>query len=179
MAVIGGDEREKKEAIEVLRKQLNVESQLVRLYGETVNELQSSAVKHMLHMIALDSMKHIDTCQTAIEVLEGQDVLKAEKAELAKGLQRHIELEEESIEVGNKLLKNPWIKDTKGLNELVKRFRDDEKEHHETLKKLSKSAFFRLDSMSLGTELHDVDWLEERYVLRKRIREKYFEKKDK
>jgi len=170
------EEKERKDALDLLRKQLKVESEAIHLLEETEGEIQSSAVKHMLYTIVLDARKHIDICQTAIEVLEGQDVLRAEKAEILKGLQRHVELEKESIDTANKLLRNVWIRETSGLNELIKRLRDDEEEHHKTLKKLAESTFFRIDSMGFAT-LHDIDWLEEKYILRRHIREKYLEKK--
>lgn len=57
------------------------------LYKETAKEINSSAVKHLLHMISLDSRKHIDICQLVIEVLKGEDVLKEEKGELMTRMQ--------------------------------------------------------------------------------------------
>lgn len=78
--------KEREEVIGLLHGQLKVEGELIRLYEETEAEIHSNAVKYMLHMIAMDSRKHIDICQTALEFLEGNDVLKSEKAEILKGL---------------------------------------------------------------------------------------------
>lgn len=144
------EEREKQEALDLLRTQMTVEGELVKLYERTEGEMKSSAVGHLLHMIQLDSRKHIDICQTVIEVLQGEEVLTQEKKELIEGLQRHVDLEKGSIERANKILKNVWIRETKGLEQLIKRLRDDEREHHKTLKKLTGRAFFREDPFEFG-----------------------------
>ncbi len=165
------EEKEKEEVIELLSKQVEVERKLVTLYKETVKDMQSSAVKHLLHMISLDSRKHIDICRLVIAVLQGEDVLKEEKGELMTGLKRHIELEKEAINRGNKILGNVWIQETKGLRDLIKKWRDDEKEHHTTLQKLVGKTFFRVGEYDFSAVFKSTKELEERYrkLKRKRI----------
>ena len=75
------DELEREEAINLLREQIKVEGKLVGLYEKMAPEIQNKPVRHLLHTIQLDSMKHIDICQTALEILQGEDVLKEEKTE--------------------------------------------------------------------------------------------------
>jgi len=53
---------------------MQVEGELVGLYERTAREISSQPVRHLLHMINMDSRKHIDICQTAIEILEGGDM---------------------------------------------------------------------------------------------------------
>ncbi len=166
------EEREKEEAIDLLKKQMVVEGKLINLYEETVGSIQSRPVKHLLRMITLDSRKHVDICQVAIEVLQGEDVLSEEKDELIKGLQRHIELEKESVDRAKKILKNTWIRENKGLSELIKKLRDDEKKHHKALKKLTGKAFFRLDPNDFIAVLRDMEFLEERYKRRREFERK-------
>lgn len=144
------EEGARQEVIELLRKQMAVEGELVGLYEKTAGEINSTAVRHLLHMIQLDSRKHIDICQTVIEVLQGEEVLKQEKEELLEGLLRHVELEKESIERANKILKNVWIRETKGLSDLIKKLRNDEREHHKALQKLAGRPFFREDPFEFG-----------------------------
>jgi len=48
----------------------------VGLYEWTAPSIENKPVMHLLHMIELDSRKHIDICQTVIEILEGKDVFK-------------------------------------------------------------------------------------------------------
>lgn len=154
-------EKEKGEAIDLLRKQVEVEGELMRLYEETVKDVRSSVVKHMLHMINLDSRKHVDICQSAIEVLQGEEVLNPEREELRKGLQRHIDLEKDSINRAKKILQNGWIRETKGLNDLVTKLKKDEENHHAVLKKIAREHFFRDDPFSFYGYFRDT---EERYL---------------
>lgn len=88
------EEKMRIEAVDLLRRQIEVERRLVNLYGKTVETLQSPAVKHLLHSIQLDSVKHIDICQTAIEILSGEELARDEKTQLKDELKRHIELED-------------------------------------------------------------------------------------
>ena len=162
------EEKDKEEVIDLLSKQLEVERTLVRLYKETEKDIESSAVKHLLHMIQLDSRKHIDICQLVIEVLQDEDVLKEEKKEFLKGLQRHIELEKQAIDTANKILRNVWIRETKGLNELIKKWRNDEKEHHKTLKQLVSKTFFRTSPWDF--QIMSSEQLEERYKRERALR---------
>jgi len=163
------EERKKDEVLDLLRKQLEIEGELVTLYGKTLSDIESSPVRHLLHMIELDSRKHIDICLTAIEVLQGEDILKSEKTELTEGLQRHIALEKDSIERANKILKNIWVRENKGLNELIRKLRNDEKEHHKALKNLAKKEFFQVAYGDLYGIFRDP---EERYIKYERQKKK-------
>lgn len=58
-----------------------------------------------------------------------RDMIK-EREEIIKGLQRHIELEKESINMAKKMLDNVWIRETEGVKALVDKWRRDEEEHH-------------------------------------------------
>jgi rubrerythrin len=155
------EEGEKDEVIGLLRSQIVLEEELVSLYEKTAGSFESGPVRHLLHMIQLDSRKHIDICQTTMEVLGGEDVLKPEKKELIGKLGRHIELEKDSINRVNKILKNVWIRENKGLNELIKKLRKDENEHHNALRRLAGKEFFRVVDGDLYGIFRDP---EERYV---------------
>lgn len=157
------EEKEKEEIIDILEKQVEQEHILVSLYEETEKDIKSSAVRHLLHMIQLDSKKHVDICQLVIDVLRGEEVLKEEKEDLKKGLQRHIQLEKAAIEKANKILKNVWIRESEGLNELVKKWRNDEKEHHKALKKLAEKPFIRISERDFFAAFKTTEELEERY----------------
>jgi len=142
---------------------MQVEGKLVGLYEKTHREIENRPVRHLLHMIELDSRKHIDICQTAIEILEGEDVLEDERRELLTGVREHVELEEGSIERANKILQNVWIRENKAVGELLKKLRDDEKRHHDALKKLSEKTFFRLDPQDFTVIMRGTEFAEERY----------------
>ena len=168
------EEREKKEAIELLRKQMKIEAECIRHYNDTALEIQSKPARHLLNMLQQDSRKHVEICRVAIDMLQGEeDILEPEKEEIRESLRHHIELEKDSVELGNKLLKNTWIKESKGLRELIKRFRDDEKRHHNALKKLVDKPFYRIDPNDFVAKMRDPKFLEERYRRGRDIRRKY------
>jgi len=155
--------KEKAEAIRLLKEQIQVEGRLVGLYEKSHKEIENRPVRHILHTIQLDSRKHIDICQTAIEILEGEDVLKDEKRELLTGVKEHVELEEGSIRRADEILNNVWIRENKAVEELIKKLRDDEKRHHDTLKKLSEKTFFRLDPNDFTVIMRGSEFAEARY----------------
>jgi len=162
------EKQDKIEVIDLLRKQIVTEQQLVRLYEETQGEVQSRVVRRLLHMIQLDSQKHIEICQLVIDVLQGEDILRNERREVIAGLKRHIELEKNALTLAKKVLKNVWIQETKGLQKLIKMWRDDEKKHHKALKNLTQMPFFRIEEFGGDYFLSVIQgWekLEERYEL--------------
>ncbi len=170
------EEKARQEAVELLKEQLKVEGQLVAMYNEIAPTFENKTVGHLLEMVMLDSRKHIAICQASIEVLEGEDVLSEDKPALREGLKRHLEIEEGAVKRANELLKNVWIRENQALNEMISKLRDDEKRHVETMKRLSKKAFIRIDSRDFTTMMRGVEAAEERYKLGKRAREMLKEK---
>jgi rubrerythrin len=170
------EEKKKEEVVSSLLEQMKVEGKLIALYENTVQDIQSKPVRHLLNTIKLDSMKHIDICSTALEILQGADVLKEEKMNLKEKLAEHVELEKGSIDRANNMLKNVWIRENKALTELIEKLRDDEKRHTEALRKLADKTFFRWDGMhDMISWIHDAEWEDERYR-RSKERKKQIEK---
>jgi hypothetical protein len=114
-------------------------------------------------MIQLDSQKHVDICQLVIDLLNWEDLLKEEKQEFVRGLKRHIELEGTAISRANELLKNDWIRQNQGLEWLIKKWRDDEREHHRSMLKLADKRIFRMDPLDAIAALKGTEFVEERY----------------
>jgi rubrerythrin len=166
------EEGAKQEALNLLKEQLKVEGELVALYNQTAPEIENKAVMRLLEMVALDSRKHIAICQVAIEVLEGEDVLSEDKPAIIEGLQRHLELEEGAIKRANELLKNVWIRENKALSEMIKKLRDDERRHIETMRKLSEKPFFRFEPRDMTAVMRGVEFAEERYRRERDFRER-------
>ena len=166
------EEGAKQEALNLLREQLRVEGELVALYNRTAPEIENKAVMHLLEMVALDSRKHIAICQAAIEVLEGEDILSEDKPAIIEGLQRHLELEEGAIKRANEMLKNVWIRENNALSEMIKKLRDDERRHIETIRKLSEKPFFRFEPGDLTVVMRGVEFAEERYRRERDYRER-------
>jgi hypothetical protein len=176
-SVISDQEREQREeAVGILREQIETEGLLVTEYKEFGKKVANIGVRHMLHAIMFDSQKHIEILQAAIDNIMGQDILRNDREELQEGLRKHIELEQASIEKEEKVLEYPWLRNTKGLRELIEGWRDDERRHHRSLKKLSEKPFIDADPNDWVTLFRSDDILEERYLRSKRMQEKLKER---
>lgn len=163
------EEKEKGEAIALLHNQIATEKKVITLlHNQIAKEIKSNPVRHLLHMIQLDSMKHIDICQAVIDVLRGEDVLKEEKKEIIEGMKRHLELEKKAIDTSKKILKNVWIEENAGLKELIKKLIKDEEDHHKTLMKLTDKTFFRIGFRDIMGSILSTAELDTRYVRLKR-----------
>ena len=166
------EKEERKQAVELLKNQIETEGLLIAQYQEYGAKVANLGVRRMLHMIMYDSQKHIEALQAAIDNIEGVDILKEDRKDLREGLRRHINLEMESIKAAEKVLKYTWLRNTKGLRELIEGWRDEEKRHHQSLKKLSEKPFIEADPNDFITLFGTDEKLEERYLRSKRFREK-------
>lgn len=131
------------EAVEILKRQIETERQLVRLYSDTRELIIDEQVKRLLHSLQLDSIKHLEMCSTAIEVLEGQVPRGDDRVELDVGLGHHMELEQEALNRADQLLRNPWVSENEGLRRLIEAWRDEEVAHHRLLRDLTGGSFTR------------------------------------
>jgi hypothetical protein len=166
------EEEERQEAIELLRNQIKTEGRLISEYKDFGANVVNVPVRRMLHMIMYDSYKHIEALQAAIDIIERKEVLKDDRKELREGLKRHLELEKESLKKAEKVLNYRWVKNIKGLNELIKGWRDEEKRHHQTLKNLSNKPFIEIDKDDWMAIFGSEEFFEERYLRSKRYQEK-------
>lgn len=144
------DEKMQNEATDLLKKQIEVERNLVRLYSKTHENLESPAVKHLLHSIQLDSIKHIGICETAIEILSGDNIAREEKKQMSQELDRHLELEKDSIKRVKKILEIGIVHENEGVKRLMESLSDDEKRHHKMLTRLISKPFYRVNPNDWG-----------------------------
>jgi len=145
------DDKEREEALALLQEQLGAERKLVELYNKTSEFIISEPVKRLLHTLMLDSRKHIEICQIITDILQSVELPQDEREELIFGVERHLKLEGEAIDRLNTISKNPWISESPGLSELIRKFRNEEREHHEFLLKLASKKFIREDPLDLFT----------------------------
>lgn len=136
-------EKEKSEALNLMRRQLETEEQLVELYEKTADIIIGEPARWLLHMFQMDSRKHIEVFRMAIEVLEGREVSGEDRMEIATGLKKHMELERASIERGEELKGNPWVRENSGLSRLMEAWSRDEREHHRSLQRFKDEGFTR------------------------------------
>ena len=123
-------------------------------------------------MIRHDSQKHVMMLGVVVNFLEGKEVFMQDRKDLADSLKRHLELERESIQNGERILKYGWLRDRKGYRTIVESWIEDEKRHHKFLKDLSDKPFIPMSSDDLLTAFRDEDFMEERYRRSKAYLEK-------
>jgi hypothetical protein len=172
-SVVGEREsEERRRVVETLKDQIRIEGELIDQYKEFGLKIMNVPVRRMLHMIMYDSQKHIEALQAAIDIINGEDILKDDRKELKDALKKHLEIEAESLKTAERVLKHSWIQNTKGLKELLESWKEEEKRHHQTLKNLSEKPFIELDSNDWITLFQGEEFLEERYLRAKRFKEK-------
>ena len=166
------NEDERREIVDSLSEQLDIEGRLVGLYEEYERGTENKALRRVMQMFRLDSQSHINILQAVIEVIEGEDVLIEEKKELHESLKKHLELEAEAVKMANKLLSKQIINENQGLKMLLEMWRDDEKRHHKALQELTKKTYFQISATDMVTIFKGEEFLEERYLRSKRFKEK-------
>ena len=160
---IDRDTKEKEEVVEMLEKQLQIEGKLVGLYEKHERETENKAMKRLMQMYRLDSQRHINILQAAIEIIQGEELFIEDKAPLAETLKEHLELEKEALDNANKILNKVWVAENKGLKGLIELWRDDERRHHKGLKDLTEKIYIRLGSNDMVALFRGEEFLEERY----------------
>ncbi len=86
-----------------------------------------------------------------IKMREGREVSGEDRMEIATGLKKHMELEKASIERGEELRRNPWVRDNSGLSRLLEAWSRDEREHHRSLQRLKDEGFTKKNSLDAYT----------------------------
>ena len=167
------DRESKAEAVATLIEQLAIEGQLVGLYEEYERASENKAVKRVMQMFRLDSQRHINILQAAIEIIQGEEVFIEDRAPLKETFKKHLELEAEALKKANSLLRNLWVEENQGLKNLLQMWRDDEKRHHAALKTITSKPYFRLASNDFVSMFRDEEFLEERYRRAKKFKEKH------
>jgi len=145
-------EHEKTEAMNLINQQLKTEKKLVEMYEETAPLIMSEPARWLLHILQMDSRKHIAIFDMAVKILEGQRIGDEDRQEITVGLEKHLELEAESIERSKKIRANRWVKENSGLSRLMETWSSDERRHVKTLQRLRDERFTRMDAFDAYTE---------------------------
>jgi len=172
MIETGRDSESKSEAVETLKEQLVIEGQLVGLYDDYERNSDNKAMKRVMHMFKLDSQRHINIIQAAIEIIQGEEVFIEDRAPLKETFKKHLELEAEALKKANSVLRNLWVEENQGLKNLLQIWRDDEKRHHAALKNITSKPYIRMTSNDFVAMFRDEEFLEDRYRKSKEFKEK-------
>lgn len=157
------DQKEREEVVEILREQIEIEGQLVGLYEEYERGSENKPMKRIMQMFRLDSQRHINILQAAIEIIQGEDVFIEDRVPLRETFKKHLELEAEALKRANNVLRRQWVDETPGLKNLIQMWRDDEKRHHDGLKKITSKSYIRMAGNDMVTLFRGEEFLEERY----------------
>ena len=140
----------KDELVSFLKKQIEVENEIVRSLNKSLDDVGNPTVKGVLKGISLDSVKHAEMYSSAIKLLTSvSQALTQEHLDKQRDLvEKHIKLEAELIEkIGHMLLTVENQKVTLLLDAIL----TDEKRHHELLKKI-------LEIIVHGETITEADW---------------------
>ena len=137
-----------KELISMLREQQKLEQKTIDSLNPMVSETKNSVIRLFLNRLVLDSMKHVDILQAAIDLNMGAVVSEIDKRRMRKGLIEHIENEKFMLKSIENLAAKVEEEKTKFL---LQQIADDEKRHHQILKHL-------LSIVEEIENIRDEDW---------------------
>ena len=142
----------KDELVGFLKKQVNIENEIVNSVNGALGEIENPAVKGVLKGISLDSLKHAEMYSAAISLLTSVlPALTQENLDKQRELvEKHMHMEAELIEKISKVLPNIENKNVKLLLNAISL---DEKRHHQLLKEV-------LEILVRGETITEEDWWE-------------------
>ena len=142
----------KDELVGFLKKQVNIENEIVNSVNGALGEMENPAVKGVLKGISLDSLKHAEMYGAAISLLTSVlPALTQENLDKQRELvEKHMHMEAELIKKISKVLPNI---ENKNVKLLLNAILLDEKRHHQLLKEV-------LEILVRGETITEEDWWE-------------------
>ena len=146
---------DKEKLLEFIRKQAEVEEEIVESLNKSLDRIDNPAVRNVLKGISYDSLKHADMYRSIDKLLtEPLPPLSHESLlEQRELVEKHIKYEEKLIEEIERVL--PEIDDEK-VKFVLKAILEDEKRHHELLEKVLE-VIIRAESID-PQELWNLIW---------------------
>lgn len=141
---------QKDELVDFLKKQVEVENEIVMSLNKSLVDITNPTVKGVLKGISLDSVKHSEMYAAAVVLLTSvSQALAQEHLDKQRGLvEKHIKMEAELIRKIEKVLPSVENKKVRLLLEAVL---EDEKRHHGLLKAV-------LEIIVHGETITEDDW---------------------
>lgn len=139
---------EKEKLIQLVKKQIGIERELVKKIGEMEKKVGNAAAKMLLLEMRLDSQKHAGILTSILKVLRGvppsQTIWEyrlesyVDPFVVKKELENHMKMETAVL-----IHVEEEIKQTKdeGLKLLLQHIADDEKKHHKILETIVKYSY--------------------------------------
>jgi len=129
---------EKEATLEFIDKQIELEMKIIKIVEENVSTLGNVFIKEILLGVSMDSKKHATLLQSLRTAVEGPTpfISVDEREKIAKGIQKHIDIEAKAIETYGELVEKS---DNEQVKTIAAMIREDELRHHSLLKQLHKT----------------------------------------
>ena len=122
------------ELTKFFKEQIKLEEEIVKSMDQVLRTLTNPVVKGVLKGISLDSMKHAEIYEAAVEVASIPPALTEEEFDrLKETIKKHIEYEEKAMERLNYVIEKTRNEKVKFLLESIL---SDEERHHDLLNKI-------------------------------------------
>lgn len=128
----------KEDTLEFIDKQIDLEEKIIKIVEENTEKLGNAFVKDLLLGIAQDSKKHAALLKSLRRAVEGPTpfITTEDRDKIAKGIEKHIDLEQEAIETYSELCEKS---DSEQVKTIAAMIHEDELRHHALLKDLHKT----------------------------------------
>jgi ferritin-like metal-binding protein YciE len=130
---------------ELLKDQIKLEKEIANRLTTLEKRVDSIAARLLIREMQLDSKKHAEILQAALEVIGGPKSfweytveINADKGAVKKELEDHIKAEQEMI---RQLKEETKRTNDEALKLLLKHFEEDEKKHHENIQTILHKAY--------------------------------------
>ncbi len=126
---------DKDETLAFIDKQIELENRIIEIVKENVDKLGNAFIKELLLGVSTDSKKHAMLLKSLKKAVEGPTpfISTEERDKIAKGIQKHIEMEATAIETYGELVNKS---DNEQVKTIASMIREDEIRHHQLLKEL-------------------------------------------
>ena len=128
---------DKDETMAFIEKQIDLEYRIIKIVKENVDKLGNAFIKEFLLGISMDSKKHATLLKSLKKAVEGPTpfISTEERDKIAKGIEKHIQMEATAIETYGELVEKS---DNEQVKTIAAMIREDEKRHHKLLKEMHK-----------------------------------------
>ncbi len=129
---------DKEEILAFIEKQIELELNIIKIVEENVSKLGNAFIKDLLIAISTDSKKHAGLLKSLRKAVEGPTpfISIEERDKIAKGIQKHIEIEAEAVRTYSELIDQS---DNEQVKTIASMIREDEYKHHALLKEIHKT----------------------------------------
>ncbi|MHA1481382.1 MAG: hypothetical protein ACTSQZ_08175 [Candidatus Thorarchaeota archaeon] len=129
---------DKEATLEFIDKQIELEMDIIKIVEENVSTLGNVFIKEILLGVSMDSKKHATLLKSLRQAVEGPTpfISVDEREKIAKGIQKHIDIEAKAIETYGELVEKS---DNEQVKTIAAMIREDELRHHSLLKQLHKT----------------------------------------